>query len=127
MVAWDPEVLGQIAQTEELAIAAQRPDGTWRTPRPIWAVCVGDALYVRAAYGPGSAWYTAARRTGRARISFAGTELEVSATEANADTTRLDAIDDAYRDKYASRHASIVESINADVPRASTLVLAPPD
>ena len=51
-MTWTSDELTTIDTTDELEIAPQRRDGTLRKPLPIWAVRVGDNVYVRAAYGP---------------------------------------------------------------------------
>ena len=123
MAAWNPDELRRIAQAEEMQIAAVRPDGTLRAPRPIWVVRAGEDLYVRAAYGSGSGWQSVARTSGRARISAGGVEKDVAVED--ADGAVLDQVDAAYREKYGRRYASIVESINDEEHRATTLRLLP--
>jgi hypothetical protein len=123
MAAWTEDELRRIGGAEELEIAAVRPDGTRRAPRPIWVVRVGDDLYVRAAYGARSVWYRVARASGQARISAGGVEKDV--TVEDADVGVLDAADGAYREKYGSRYSSIVESITDADHRATTLRLMP--
>jgi hypothetical protein len=123
MAAWTEAELRRIGGADELEIAPVRPDGTRRAPRPIWVVRAGDDLYVRAAYGAGSGWHRIARASGQARISAGGVEKDV--TVEDADVVMLDAVDAAYREKYGSRYASIVESITDADHRASTLRLMP--
>ena len=100
-----------------------RRDGTRRAARPIWVVCAGDHLYVRAAYGAGSGWHRVARASGQARISAAGVVKDV--TVEDAEDAVLDAVDAAYREKYGRRYASIVDSITDTDHRATTLRLTP--
>jgi len=49
MTTWTSDELQKIATAEELEVASLRGDGTLRKPTPIWAVRVGDALYIRSA------------------------------------------------------------------------------
>jgi hypothetical protein len=123
MPAWTEDELRRIGTAEELEIAPVRPDGTRRGARPIWVVRVGDDLYVRAAYGAGSGWHRIARASGQARVSAGGVEKDV--TVEDADVGVLDAVDAAYREKYGSRYASIVDSITDTDHRATTLRLMP--
>lgn len=123
MPGWSEDELRRIADAEELEIAAVRSDGTTREPRPIWVVRVGDGVYVRAAYGPGSGWHRIARASGRAHVSAGGLERDVKLED--ADESVLDAVDTAYREKYGRRYASIVETINDEEHRATTLRLIP--
>ncbi len=55
MTIWTSDELARIGEADELRIAARRRDGTLRTPRIIWVVRHGDALYVRPAHGPSAA------------------------------------------------------------------------
>ncbi len=123
MPVWNPEELRCIAQAEELEIAPLRRDGTLRTPRAIWVVRAGDDLYVRAAYGSGSGWHRVARTSGQARLSAGGVQKNVTVESADGDV--LDQVDAAYRKKYGRRYASIVDSINDEEHRATTLRLLP--
>jgi hypothetical protein len=125
MAAWTDNELRRVGDADELEIAAVRADGTLRAPRPIWVVRAGDDLYVRAAYGSGSGWHRVARTSGRARISAVGVEKDVTVDD--ADDGVLGQVDSAYREKYGRRYASIVESINDEEHRATTLRLMPSD
>lgn len=49
---WTDGELRGIGETEELQLASTRPDGSLRPYGTMWAVRVGDQLYVRSAYGP---------------------------------------------------------------------------
>jgi hypothetical protein len=123
MAAWTDNELRRIGDADELEIAAVRRDGTLRAPRPIWVVRAGDDLYVRAAYGSGSGWHRVARTSGRARISAGGVEKDIGVED--ADDGVLGQVDSAYREKYGRRYASIVDSINDEEHRATTLRLLP--
>jgi hypothetical protein len=48
MSTWDPQDLRAIGSAREVRIATVRPDGTTRSPLPIWVVRVGDELFVRS-------------------------------------------------------------------------------
>jgi hypothetical protein len=113
----------RIEAADELRIASQRRDGTLRTPVPIWVVRVGDDLYVRAAYGPGS---------GSHRVALAGREGRNRAGGVEKDVTIIDAqdavndqVDTAYRAKYGRYAQSIVDGITNAQARSTTLRLAP--
>jgi hypothetical protein len=123
MSAWAEDDLRRIAGAVELDIAPVRRNGELRSPTPIWGVQVGDALYVRAAYEANKGWHGVARTSRRAQISAGGVQQDV--TVEDADEAVLDQVDAAYRDKYGSRHASIVDTINDAAHRATTLRLVP--
>jgi hypothetical protein len=86
-------------------------------------VRAGDDLFIRAAYTDGSAWHRVARTSGQAHISAGGVQKDV--TVEDADQAELDAVDAAYREKYGRRYASIVDKINDDEHRATTLRVTP--
>ena len=120
--AWTTDDLRRIGDAQEMEIGPVRRNGELRRRTPIWAVCAGDDVYVRAAYGSGSGWYGVARASGRARIWADGVEREV--TIEDADGSVLDAVDAGYREKYG-QYASIVDKINDAEHRATTLRLVP--
>ena len=122
MAAWTDDELRRIAGAQELDIAPVRRNGELRARTPIWVVRAGDDLYVRAAYTDGSAWHRVARTSGQARISAGGVDRDVAVED--ADDAVLDAVDAAYREKYA-QYASIVDKINDAEHRATTLRLVP--
>ncbi len=123
MAHWSPEELDLIGNAEELTIAAERPDGTLRTPRIIWVVRVGDELFVRSAHGDRAAWHQAVRRAMRGHISAGGVEkgvmFEDAAGQLNAE------IDAAYWDKYCGDLAQWVPPVVDDESHATTIRLVP--
>ena len=61
MPTWNQDELRRIAGPDELEIAPVRRNGELRRPTVIWAVQVGEDLYVRAAYGANKGWHGVAR------------------------------------------------------------------
>jgi hypothetical protein len=99
-MAWPKLELRKIAEADDLHISPFREDGvTYGTPTWIWSVAVDDSLYVRGYNGQKSRWYQAAVRKKAGRIIAAGLTKEV--TFEAVDGPINDAIDDAYRKKYA--------------------------
>jgi hypothetical protein len=123
MNAWSDDELRRISGADELQIAPVRRNGQLRRAAPVWMVRVGDDLYVRAAYGANKGWHGVARTSRRARVAAAGVEKDV--TVEDAQSTVLDQVDAAYRQKYGGRYAGIVDSITDDEHRATTLRLVP--
>jgi hypothetical protein len=123
MRAWNDDELRRVSGAQELEIAPVRSNGELRRRTPIWVVRAGDDLFVRAAYGAGSAWHRLARASHQAR-SWAG-GLEKNVTVEDVDGPVLGAVDAAYQEKHGCRYASIVDTINDPEHRVSTLRLLP--
>ena len=116
--AWTLEQLGAIGAAHELRLAARRSDGTLRAPVPIWVVRVGDELFVRSWRGDDGAWYRAVQASGTGHVSAGGVEADAALLAGGDD----EAIDAAYREKYAS-YPSYVGPMVTDQARATTLRL----
>ena len=106
-----------------LAIASLRHDGTFRKPVTIWVVRHGDDLYVRSAYGPGSAWFRGTQERREGRILAGGVDKDVRFAAAGGAVN--DAIDAAYRAKYHSYPAAYVDHVVSAEARATTIKLVP--
>ena len=120
---WTSDELSRIEAADELEIAPRKRDGTLRKPLPIWAVRVGDDVYVRAAYGPGTGWHRVARTSREGRIRAGGVEKDV--TIEDADDAVNDQVTAAYKAKYSGYAASIVDTVTNDESRPTTLKLTP--
>jgi hypothetical protein len=118
MSDWTAEELGAIGAADELEVAALRPDGSLRPYTTIWVVRVGDDLYVRSYRGRNGAWFRSVLRRPEGRIRAGGVDREVTFEEPN--NADQEAIDEAYRAKYAS---SYVDDIVTPGARAATLRL----
>lgn len=123
MTNWTSEELAEVEAADELRMAPVRRDGTLRKPVPIWAVRVGDDVYVRAAYGPRTGWHRVARASGEGRVSAGGAEKDVAIED--ADDAINDRVDAAYRSKYHRYPGHIVDSVTDAEARSSTLRLVP--
>jgi hypothetical protein len=98
MSTWSPSDLRAIGNTREIRIATVRPDGTTRTPLPIWVVRVGDELFVRSYHGPDGSWFRQVTAHPYARVTAAGREIAVRLVPAEAPSSAE--VDDAYVAKY---------------------------
>jgi hypothetical protein len=123
MSRWTEDELRRIEGADELEMAPVRRNGQLRSATPIWAVRVGDDIYVRAAYGSGSGWYGVARTSRRAHIAAGGVERDVAVEDAEASV--IDQVDRAYRSKYGGRYASIVDQLVQPDHRVNTVRLVP--
>lgn len=125
MSDWTAEELDKVGAADEPQIAALRPDGSLRPYTTIWVVRVGDDLYVRSYRGRAGAWFRSAQRRPEGRILAGGVERDVTLEEPrDADH---DAIDQAYRTKYARYGSTYVDPMVSPGARAATLRLTPRD
>jgi hypothetical protein len=122
MTSWTPEQLRAVGAADELDIAAFRPDGTLRPYTTIWVVRVGDGLYARSYRGQDGIWYQAVQRRPEGRVRAGGVERDV--TFAHPADVDEDAIDAAYRSKYARYGRSYLDPMLAPGARATTLRLS---
>jgi hypothetical protein len=123
MTNWTDDELNTIEATDELEIAALRPDGTSRKPVTIWAVRVGQDIYVRSAYGTNAAWYRATKVCHEGHIAVARLRKDVTFEAANDAVG--DQVDAAYRTKYRRHGAQYVNSVTTAEARSTTLRLIP--
>jgi hypothetical protein len=123
-MTWTPDELARIGSATELEIASRRTDGTLRRFVTIWAVAVGDALYVRSAYGTENPWFRRALRSGRGRVRAGGVERDVTfeaVATVDDDAAEQLEIDAAYHAKYDGYGTRIVSSVVGPPAHAATL------
>lgn len=126
MTAWTTDEHDRIAAADELLVSSRRADGTDRPFVTIWAVAVGDALYIRSAYGTDNPWYRRATRSGTGRIQAGGVDRAVAFVATDPDDQRLQAaVDAAYHAKYDHYGARIVGTVVGSVAHESTLRIDP--
>jgi len=123
MTAWAQGDLEQIGDAEEVDIASVRADGSLRTYVTIWIVRIGDALYVRSAFGSENPWFRRAAAAGEGRIR-AG-DLERDATFDAPDHALDAAITAAFHEKYDRFGAELVDPVvSAESEQATLRVMA---
>jgi hypothetical protein len=120
---WTQDELDKVAGTDELRISSVRDDGTLSGPRTIWAVRLGDELYVRSVNGPAAAWYRGTQGSREGHIDSGGVSRDV--TFADPDPGTEDALDAEYRAKYHGYAENIVGSILTDKAKSATVKLIP--
>lgn len=123
MTAWTSEELKKIGSAEELQIASLRNDGSLRSMRIIWAVRLGNDIYVRSVNGRTSDWFRGVQTRYEGRIRAGGVDKDATFVE-EPDSNINDQIDAAYAEKYR-RYASIIPSINSPTARAATIKIVP--
>jgi D-threo-aldose 1-dehydrogenase len=122
MTAWTPEQLGAINANDDLFVSPLREDGyTYGTPTQTWALVVDGNVYVRAANGPTSRWYTAAMSQGAGRVRVGGRFYDVVFEAAGTENEA--AIDKAYEAKYPG--SSAVPIMQGPAPKAAAVRISP--
>ncbi|GAA1918467.1 hypothetical protein GCM10009775_08810 [Microbacterium aoyamense] len=126
MTSWTASDLERVGRADELKISSTRPDSTYRPFVIIWAVRVGDDLYVRSAYGTANPWYRRALRSTTGRIAAGGVEAAVAFVHVDPDDTPLqEAVDAAYHAKYDRYGARIVGTVVGPTAHLSTIRIDP--
>src|SRR4051812_33834091 len=123
MSSWSHDELDKIGNADELEIASLRRDGTLRKSRTIWAVRVGDDLYVRSVNGRASDWFRGTQTRHEGRIEAGGVRKDV--TFEDVDPGIQDRIDEEYRNKYRRYSKNIVDSTLTEKARSATLKISP--
>jgi hypothetical protein len=124
-VSWDRTELEQVGNATELQLAARRTDDTLSGYTVMWVVRVGTSLYVRSAYGPGSAWYRRAVRYGRGRLRAGGVERDVVLEQLAPDDHVHTEIDASFHAKYDQYGPQIVGTVVGRDAATVTLRLDP--
>jgi hypothetical protein len=123
MSDWTADELNKIGAADELQIAPLRPDGSLSPYTTIWVVRVGDDLYVRSYRGRGGSWFRHALERLEGRIRAGGVQRDVAFAE--PEDADHDAIDQAYRSKYARHSRTYVDPmVSADATAATLRLIA---
>ena len=116
--------LGRVGDADELEIASTRVDGSLRRYVTIWAVRVGDGIYVRSAHGADNPWYRRAAASGTGRIQTGGVEKDVSFAAIDDVGLQHD-IDAAYHAKYDHYPKEFVDPVVGEHSYEATIRLVP--
>lgn len=111
MSDWTTSELDRVEHADEVQVSSRRPDGSLRPYVTIWAVRVGDAVYVRSAYGPRNGWFRRAQAAGTGRVRAGEVEKDVAFVELEPDSGAHDELDAAYHRKYDRYGAGIVGTV----------------
>jgi hypothetical protein len=123
MTKWPGDELLKIVDADDLHVSPLRADGTTPgTPTWIWCVAVDGELFVRAYHGQASRWYQAALARKSGRIVAAGVNRQVT-FERVSGRELDDAIDAAYRAKYAK--SPYLQHMVGASARSATVRIAP--
>lgn len=126
MSAWNPSTLDRIGKATELDLASRSPANELSARTTMWVVLVDDALYVRSAYGPNSAWYRRALAARAGHVWAGGADAEVQLDPVDQAETDLHAeIDAAFHRKYDQYGPRIVGSVVGEAAAQVTVRLTP--
>jgi hypothetical protein len=122
--AWSEQELAEIDAHEEAHVASLRSDGSLTSSRTIWAVRLGDEVYVRSVNGPGSAWFRATRARHEGQFSIGTVSKDVTFVDIDETDAIGASIEAAYTGKYVTNpgHVSLVTT---DQARSATLKIVP--
>ena len=95
MAKWTEQELDAIAEAQELEISSRRRDGSLSPRIPIWAVRVGDDIYVRSVKGPEGTWYRNTRKRPTGHVWAGRVEHDVHFEDVAGQLAQE--IDDAYK------------------------------
>lgn len=124
MSGWTVDEREAVSDARELEISSRRGNGTLSPPVTIWAVRVGDDIFIRSVNGPDATWYRGARTRAGGRVWAGGVERDVHFGDVS---DRLgDEIDDAYRAKFGA-DSPHTHAIIAPLARSTTTRLIPDD
>ncbi len=121
MSDWTANELEKIGTADELQVASLRPDGSLRPYTTIWVVRVGDDLYVRSYRGRNGGWFRHVLERHEGHIRAGGVDRYVGFAE--PEDADHDAIDRAYRSKYARYSRAYVDPMVSPDATAATLRL----
>ncbi len=124
MTSWTADELQRLGEAQELRIAGRREDGSLREPVIIWAVRLGDDVYVRSVRGPQGGWFKGVLVRREGRVESGGVERDVAFEDVPGSDPVHEDIDAAYAAKY-SFGSSSVRAITSDTARATTLRVSP--
>lgn len=125
MTVWTREELIAMDSASELLISTRRPDGTLRTPIPIWHTTVDDALYIRSARGPQNGWFVRALRAGTGQVSAGGVTKDV--TFELAEPAVSDVLSETLHRKYDRFGPAPIAAITGPAVLQTTLKVLPAD
>lgn len=104
-----------------ITIVFHRPDGSTGST-PIWAVHVGDDLFVRSMNGPRGGWYRRLRALPDGEVRDDAGHVHPVHAEPVSDTNTLTAVTDAYSKKY-ERSPYLPALVNENAEQATLRLL----
>jgi len=121
---FDPETLNLLDVTEEVYIETSRNADSPEHRTIIWAVVVGDAVFVRSVRGRKGRWYQRISAHLEGALLAGDTRIPVRAAPAT-DAATVDAVSEAFRSKYEDAWPGPTAGIVRSEVLPTTLKLSP--
>lgn len=120
----DAGTLPLLRRVREVRIETTTLDGSKTRRVIIWVVVVGDQAFVRSYLGERGVWYREALRRPDVVLHADGETIEAKAVLAD-DAATIDAVSNAFREKYGKRSPGSTEMMVQPHTLATTLRLDP--
>jgi hypothetical protein len=122
--SFGPETLNLLDETEEVYIETSRDADSLEHRTTIWAVVVGDEVFVRSVRGHKGCWYQRISAHSEGAVLVGDTRIPVRAAPAT-DTATVDAVSEAFRSKYEGAWPGPTAGIVRSEVLPTTLKLSP--
>ena len=122
--SFDPETLKLLHETDEIYIETSRDADSPKLRTIIWAVIVGDEVFVRSVRGRKGRWYQRISAHPGGALLVGGTRIPVRAATAT-DNETVDAVSEAFRSKYEDAWPGPTAGIVRSEVLPTTLKLSP--
>ncbi|NMO04015.1 DUF2255 family protein [Gordonia sp. TBRC 11910] len=119
----DTALTTALGDAQEIEITSYRKDGTLRRWVPVWSVPVGDAVYLRSAFGIDGGWYKWASIKGIGRVRVGDLESDVALVLDTGEEVQQQ-VDDGFSSKYRNGGGALRTMIT-EPARSATLRLEP--
>ena len=121
---FDPETLNLLDETDELYIETSRDADSPDYRTIIWAVVVGDEVFMRSVRGRKGRWYQRISAHPEGALLVGDTLIPVRAAPAT-DAATVDAVSEAFRSKYEHAWPGPTAGIVRPEVLPTTLKLSP--
>jgi hypothetical protein len=122
--SFDPETLNLLGKTDEVYIETSRDVDSPEHRTIIWAIVIGDEVFVRSVRGRKGRWYQRISAHPEGALLMGDTRIPVRAAPATDEGT-VDAVSAAFRSKYEEAWPGPTAGIVRPVTLPTTLKLSP--
>ncbi|MFC4243890.1 DUF2255 family protein [Gryllotalpicola reticulitermitis] len=124
MSDWTTEELSAVTAAEEVEVTPADADGAPLQSVVMWAVTVGDEVFVRSVRGTKARWWRHATASARGTFTAGDVTREV-AFEPVGEGAQNQAVTDAYNQKYAAQPDQFRQPMVEGASLAATLRVTP--